>query len=83
MAHHAHFRDRDPAAALREWDAYLAMYPEGRFAVEARYNRAISLVRLGRRGEAREALAPFATGTYGGYRRAEAQGLLDAMASAR
>jgi len=82
-AHHAHFRERDPSAALRGWDAYLATYPEGRFAVEARYNRAISLVRLGRRGEAREALAPFATGTYGGYRRAEARGLLDAMASAR
>lgn len=78
-AHQAHFVDHDPAAALRAWDGYLAAYPDGRFALEARYNRAISLVRLGRRGEAREALAPFAEGKFAGYRRAEARELLDAL----
>lgn len=78
-AHKAHFVDRDPAAALRGWDAYLAAYPHGALALEARYNRAIALVRLGRRDEAREALAPFADGSFGGYRRREARGLLDAL----
>ncbi len=81
-AHRAHFVDHDSAASLRAWDAYLAAYSEGRFALEARYNRAICLVRLGRRGEARTALAPFAEGKYQGYRRAEARELLDALVAA-
>jgi TolA-binding protein len=78
-AHRAHFVSHDPAAALRAWDAYLAAYPRGRFALEARYNRALSLVRLGRVPEAREALTPFADGTLGGYRRREARELIDAL----
>jgi hypothetical protein len=78
-AHHAHFVTRDPAGALKAWDAYLATYPRGRFALEARYNRALSLVRLGRTPEARAALAPFADGTLGGYRQREARELLDAL----
>jgi hypothetical protein len=78
-AHSAHFAVRDPAAALRGWDAYLATYPNGRFAQEARYNRAIALVRLGRATDARTALAPFADGTYGGYRQPEARALLEAL----
>ena len=79
-AHRAHFAERDPARALRGWDAYLAAYPEGRFALEARYNRALALVRLGRTDEARTALGPFADGRYGTYRRVEARDLLDALA---
>jgi hypothetical protein len=79
VAHRAHFVERDPAASLRAWDAYLAAYPEGRFALEARYNRALSLVRLGRIDEARDALEPFADGRYGGYRAREARDLLDAL----
>jgi hypothetical protein len=79
-AHRAHFTERDPAKALRGWDAYLAAYPDGRFALEARYNRALTLVRLGRTGEARAALGPFADGRYGTYRRAEARELIDALA---
>jgi hypothetical protein len=76
-AHEAHFVRRDPAAALAAWDRYLAAAgPGGRFALEARYNRAISLVRLGRRDEAAAALRPFAAGEYGGYRRDEAAQLL-------
>jgi len=46
--------------------------------LEARYNRAICLVRLGRRAGARAALAPFASGAYGGYRQEDARALLDA-----
>lgn len=78
-AHEAHFVSRDPGRALAAWDAYLAAYPSGRFAPEARYNRALMLVRLGRRHEAREALRPFAEADPGGYRRAEARQLLDAL----
>ena len=78
-AHRAHFVEQAPASALRAWDAYLAQYPHGRFALEARYNRAISLVRLERRAEARAALTPFANGAAGGYRRDEARELLDAL----
>jgi TolA-binding protein len=78
-AHHAHFVARDPAAALKGWDAYLAAYPRGRFTLEARYNRGLSLVRLGRTAEASAALAPFADGTLGGYRQREARELLDAL----
>jgi hypothetical protein len=79
-AHRLHFIDRDPARALAAWDRYLAAAPEGRFAPEARYNRALALVRLGRHAEARAELAPFARGAYGSYRRDEAKALLDALA---
>jgi hypothetical protein len=79
VAHRAHFVTRDAAAALRAWDAYLDAFPDGRFALEARYNRALSLVRLGRTGEARQALTPFASGGAGGYRQREARELLDAL----
>ncbi|MGH7438480.1 MAG: tetratricopeptide repeat protein, partial [Polyangiaceae bacterium] len=79
VAHQAHFVARDPDVALRAWDAYLAAYPSGRFALEARFNRALTLVRLGRLDEARTALTPFASGEAGGYRQREARELLDAM----
>jgi hypothetical protein len=78
-AHQAHFVARDPAAALRAWDAYLTAFPDGRFSPEARYNRALALVRLGRVDEARAALAPFADGRSDGYRQTEARALLDAL----
>jgi hypothetical protein len=74
-AHEAHFVDHDWPRALAGWDAYLAKEPNGRFAPEARYNRALVLIRLGREDEARAALLPFANGTFGGYRQAEAQQL--------
>jgi hypothetical protein len=79
-AHRAHFVDGDPSSALRAWNAYLAAAPEGPFVPEARYNRALTLVRLGRLDEARRALEPFASGIYGGYRTREAAALLDALA---
>lgn len=78
-AHDAHFVDRDPTRAIAAWDAYLARYPEGRFAPEAHYNRALMLIRAGRRDEGREALRPFADGRYGDYRRTESRALLEAL----
>jgi hypothetical protein len=80
-AHTLHFAARDPARALVAWERYLAIAPAETHAglvLEARYNRAICFVRLHRRGEAREALAPFAAGVYGGYRQEEARALLAA-----
>jgi RNA polymerase sigma-70 factor, ECF subfamily len=78
-AHEAHFVARDPARALAAWDAYLAAHPSGRFAPEAKYNRALSLLRLGRKDEAKDALAPFADGAHGDYRKREAKKLLDTL----
>lgn len=79
-AHRAHFGARDFAAALRGWEQYLSEYPRGTFAVEARYNRAICLIRLTRKAEARAALLPFARGEVArGYRQLDAKKLLEAL----
>ena len=43
---------RDPEAALRAWDEYLAHAPLQWLRIEAEYNRALCLVRLGRTEEA-------------------------------
>jgi TolA-binding protein len=75
-AHNAHFVQKDPTAALQAWSEYLAQTPSGRLAVEARYNRALCLLRLGRNQEAIAALQPFTDGTYGAYRQRDAQRLL-------
>lgn len=81
-AHEQHFRGGDAAQALAAWDAYLAAYPTGRFATEARYNRAIAMVKLGRQAEAKAELLPFARGDVeGGYRQHEAKALVDALES--
>jgi hypothetical protein len=81
-AHELHFHGRDPAAGLAAWDAYLAAEPDGRFSAEARYNRAILLIRLARYAEARTALLPFARGEVElvGYRQAEATQLIARLA---
>ena len=78
-AHELHFRGRDHAATLAAWDAYLAAEPAGRFVLEARYNRALVLVRLDRYGDARIALEPFARGEVApaGYRQREATALFE------
>ncbi len=76
-AHRLHF-DGNYADALAAWDTYLQNAPNGRFAPEARFNRAIALWKLGRKSEAKQALEPFARGVYGDYRRDEARRLLDA-----
>jgi hypothetical protein len=78
-AHRAHFEERDPKRALEAWDRYLALFRDGRFAPEARYNRALTLARLGRKVEAADALRPFANGAYGDYHRADARSLIDAL----
>ena len=71
------YRDRDDARALVSWDAYLAAAgASGRFVPEARFGRALTLVRLGRKDEAKTALGPFARGDYGDYRRDQARALL-------
>ncbi|HXJ19278.1 MAG TPA: hypothetical protein VMT03_03525 [Polyangia bacterium] len=74
-AHRAQFVDRDYASALALWDQYLAA-TGGSLGPEARWNRAIALVRLGRREAAIAALSPFAAGQDNGYRQEEAQALL-------
>lgn len=78
-ARQLHFAEQKPEAALAAWNAYLAADPHGPLAVDARYERALCLVRLGRKPEARAALEPFATGKYGSYRQDEARALLDAL----
>jgi TolA-binding protein len=78
LAHEAHFSSHDYARALTGWNAYLQAAPNGRLAPEARYNRAICLLRLGRDAEARQALEPFASGKMG-YRKNEARALLEEL----
>jgi hypothetical protein len=79
-AYRLHFTEQRYAAALAAWDEYLRAAPTGRLVVEARYNRAIALARLGRRADAEAALTPFARGEVsGGYRSQEARELLDAL----
>lgn len=78
-AHALHFRGNDPAAALAAWDAYLAAYPSGALAPEARYDRALVLVKLARWADARAALAPFASAAAGAYRQKEAAAILAAI----
>lgn len=77
-AHEAQFALHDYAAALALWDAYLAT-TGGSLGLEARWNRAIALVRLGRRQPAIAALKLFAAGESDGYRQEEAQALLRAL----
>jgi hypothetical protein len=79
VAYDAHFHGGSPAAALAAWDAYLAAYPNGKLATDARYNRAIILVKLKRYREAANALRPLATAPEGAYRRGEAARLLNAL----
>ncbi|HTJ45622.1 MAG TPA: hypothetical protein VL463_26145 [Kofleriaceae bacterium] len=82
-AHALHFHGDDPAAALAAWDDYLRAAPSGRFAAEARYNRALDLIKLGRYADARAALAPFADGSIAprGYRHDEAIDLIDRLST--
>lgn len=82
VAHQLHFHGADPAAAVAAWDKYLASEASGRFAVEARYNRAMALIRLRRYREAHIALDPFARGEVApaGYRQTEAKQLSQRLA---
>jgi hypothetical protein len=68
----------DPKA-IEAWDAYLRVAGTSPLAPEARYNRALGLVRAKRFADARSALKPFAEGKYGAYRRDEAKALLERL----
>ena len=81
-AHRAHFDGGSPAASLAAWDRYLADFPAGSFADDARFNRALCLIRLGRIAEARWALTPFAAVPPGSYRQTEATALLQGLGRA-
>jgi hypothetical protein len=78
-AHRLHFVEQNPSAALAAWNDYLAKNPKGPLVVDALYDRALCLVRLGRPAEARTALEPFADGRYGSYRQKDAKALLEAL----
>jgi len=67
------------SAAIAAWDDFLRVAPKSALATEARYNRALCLVRLGRSEDARKALAPFARGDMDNYRQREAAELIDAL----
>ena len=75
-AHQAHFVDDDPARALAGWDAYLRRYPRGTFAPEARFNRALSLIRVGRHDEAATTLGAIARDRASDYHHPDACALL-------
>lgn len=77
-AHDLHFGGGEPARALAAFREYLARYPDGALATEARFNEAVCLARLGRKSEARTQLEPFASGAYGAHLRAKAEELLAA-----
>jgi hypothetical protein len=78
-AHRLHFHARDASRALSGWDAYLASYPRGTFAPEAQLNRAVCLLRVGRRSEARAALERLVAAPSGAYASDRARALLDAI----
>lgn len=65
--------------AIAAWDDFLRVAPSSALATEARYNRALCLVRIGRSDDAQKALAPFARGELDGYRQREATELIDAL----
>lgn len=75
-AHKAHFGGGSPEAALQAWDAFLAAAPDDTFAPEARFNRAILLIKLRRPTQAAAALEPFVCAANGAYRQREASALL-------
>ncbi len=80
-AHELYFHGGDYAAALAAFDDYLAHEPDGPFVAEARYNRALCLVRLDRLADAERALQPFAEGVVlAGYRQADAKLLSEKIA---
>jgi len=83
LAHRTHFDGGSPSASLAAWDLYLANFPTGSFADDARFNRALCLIRLGRRAEARAALGPFANAPAGSYRQTEAASLLQGLGSSQ
>jgi hypothetical protein len=80
-AHRTHFDSGDARKALATWDRYLADFPSGAFVDDARFNRALCLIRVGRIAEAQHALAPFAESPRGTYRQTEAASLLRGLSA--
>lgn len=78
-AHRAHFQEGDCNAATLGYRKYLREQPGGTFALEAKYNLAVCLIRQGQNQEAKRLLEPFARGAYGNYRKEKAQELIDAL----
>lgn len=71
--------DQKDPTAIGAWDDFLRVAPNSPLATEARYNLALALVRAGKSHQAKAALAPFARGDFGGYRKREANALLEAL----
>ncbi|MFK7984472.1 MAG: tol-pal system YbgF family protein [Sandaracinaceae bacterium] len=80
-AHRAQFEARDYLGALSAWTTYLRAYPTGRLLPEARFNRAVCLLRLQRFQQAEEALARIARSE--SLRRSDAADLLRALEEGR
>jgi hypothetical protein len=78
-AHRLHFVIRDYSAALYAWERYLRVAGDALLAVDARYNRALCLVRIGEHAAARSALTAIARGEAGAYRQREARALLKVL----
>jgi hypothetical protein len=73
------FEEKDYARALGAWDRYIPLAGKSPLLVDAKWQRALCLVRLGRSDEGREALEPFARGDLGAYRQSEARTILDTL----
>lgn len=73
------FEDKDYARALGAWDRYIPLAGKSPLLVDAKWQRALCLVRLGRSEEAREALEPFVRGDLGAYRQDEARTILESL----
>lgn len=78
-AHRAHFQRGDCTSAATGYRKYLSEQPGGTFALEAKYNLGVCLIRMGKAAEAKRLLQPFADGAYGNYRRHKSQELIDAL----
>lgn len=78
-AHRLHFHSNETRRALSAWLAYLSRYPQGSFANEATFNRAVCLAKLGDREGAVDALLPLARGNTS--RASAARRLLEALDS--
>jgi len=72
------FDEKDYTRALDAWDRYIPLAGKSPLLVDAKWQRALCLVRLGR-PEARQALEPFANGELGAYRQNEARTILDTL----
>ncbi len=79
QAQKLHFDQKNWQLALVAWQAYLDAAPNGELAPEARWNRAVCLVRLHEKRKAIQALKPFALGPLGSYRQADALALLEEL----